>query len=117
MVRIKRGAASLKKRKKVLKQTKGFRWGRKSKYKQAKEALMHSRTYAYRDRKTKKRVFRRSWQSRINSACRKEGLSYSNFINQLKKNSIELDRKILSQLVDSYPEIFKKTVEQAKEAK
>jgi len=114
MARVKRGTAAAKKRRATLKETKGFRWGRKSKYKQAKEALMHSRTYAYRDRKTKKRVFRRSWQSKINSACRREGLSYSRFINLLRKNNIELDRKVLSQLAEDNPEVFKKIVEELK---
>ncbi len=114
MVRVKRGTVTAKKRKKVLKYTKGFRWGRKSKFKQAKEALMHAWTYAFRDRRTKKRNFRRLWQSRINSACRNENISYSEFIGKLKKENIELDRKILSDLADNHPEVFKKIVEKVK---
>lgn len=114
MVRVKRGKTAHKRRKKVLKQTKGFRWGRKSKYKAAKEALMHAQKYSYRDRKTKKREFRKLWQIQINAACRKLGLSYSRFINGLKKNKIEIDRKILADLVKNQPKIFEKIVEKAK---
>ncbi len=114
MVRIKRETIAAKKRKNVLKHTKGFRWGRKSKFKQAKEALLHAWTYAFRDRRTKKRNFRKLWQSRINSACQEKGLNYSQFINSLKKKNIELDRKILSQLSEEYPEIFKKILEESK---
>ncbi len=114
MVRIKRGTTSAKKRRKVLKHTKGFRWGRKSKFKQAKEALMHAWTYAFRDRRTKKRNFRRLWQLKINSACRNEDMNYSKFIGKMKKENIELDRKILSELADNYPETFKKILEKIK---
>jgi len=114
MVRVKRGATAHKRRKKVLKYTKGFRWGRKSKYKAAKEALMHARKYAYRDRRTKKREFRKLWQIQINSACRKQGLSYSRFIHGLKEKKIELDRKVLSELVENNPKIFEKIVEETK---
>ncbi len=114
MVRVKRGATAHKRRKKVLKHTKGFRWGRKSKYKAAKEALMHARKYAYRDRRTKKREFRKLWQIQINSACRKQGLSYSRFIHGLKEKKIEIDRKILAELVKNQPHIFEKIVEETK---
>ena len=114
MARVKRGTTASKKRKNILKHTKGFRWGRKSKFKQAKEALMHAWTYAFRDRRNKKRSFRRLWQSRINSACREKNLSYSVFIGNLKKKNIELDRKILSQLSEKHPEIFEKIAEESK---
>ncbi len=114
MTRVKRGVQKRKRKKKIIKEAKGFKWGRKSKYKAAKEALMHARTYAYRDRRTKKREFRRLWQIRINAACRQEGISYSKFINALKKNKIELDRKILATLAKDHPEIFKKIVEKVK---
>ena len=114
MVRVKRGKAAHKRRKKVLKHTKGFRWGRKSKYKAAKEALMHARKYAYRDRRTKKREFRKLWQIQINSACRKQGLSYSRFIHGLKEKKIEIDRKILAELVKNQLHIFEKIVEETK---
>ena len=108
MVRVKRGKAAHKRRKHLLKYAKGFRWGRKSKYRAAKVALMHAWEYAYRDRKSKKREFRKLWQIQINAACREKGISYSKFINGLKKNKIELDRKILANLVQNHPEILKK---------
>jgi len=114
MVRVKRGKIAHKRRKRVLAQTKGFRWGRKSKYRLAKEALMKAQAYAYRDRKTKKREFRRLWQIQINAACRRVGLSYSKFIHRLKEKKIELDRKILSQLAKSYPQIFEKITKKVK---
>lgn len=113
MVRIKRGTTANKRRKNVLKQTKGFRWGRKSKYRLAKDALYHAQTYAYRDRKAKKREFRRLWQIKINSACREQNISYSRFINGLKKNKIEIDRKILAGLAENYPACFKQLIEKA----
>ena len=115
MVRVKRGKTAHKRRKHLLKYAKGFRWGRKSKYKAAKEALMHARKYAYRDRRVKKREFRKLWQIRINAACRKLGISYSRFIHNLKQKNIELDRKILSTLAKDYPKIFEKIVEEIKE--
>jgi large subunit ribosomal protein L20 len=115
MVRVKRGTTAHKRRKNVLKHTKGFRWGRKSKYKLAKEALLHAWKYAYRDRRTKKRDFRRLWQTRINFACREQDLTYSKFIKLLKDKKIEIDRKILSNLVQENPEIFKKIIEKVKE--
>jgi len=114
MVRVKRGKTAHKRRKSVLKQTKGFRWGRKSKFKAAKDALVHAQKYAYRDRKTKKREFRKLWQIHINAACRNLGLSYSHFIDGLKKNKIEIDRKILSNMVKNQPNIFEKIVEKVK---
>ena len=114
MTRVKRGVQKRKRKKKIIKQAKGYKWSRKSKYRAAKEALMHARSYAYRDRRTKKRDFRRVWQIRINAACREQGISYSKFINVLKKNKIELDRKILSTLAKDHPEIFKKIVEKIK---
>jgi large subunit ribosomal protein L20 len=114
MVRVKRGKIAHKRRKHLLKYAKGFRWGRKTKYRAAKEALYHAWEYAYRDRRTKKRDFRKLWQIQINAACRQQGLSYSKFIAGLKKNKIELDRKILSTLAKTHPEIFKKIVEKVK---
>jgi len=115
MVRVKRGKTAKKRRKRLLKQTKGFRWGRKSKYRTAKEALMHALTYAYRDRRTKKREFRKLWQIQINAAIRPFGLSYSKFIHLLKEKKVELDRKILATLAKEYPKIFEKIVEKVKE--
>ena len=115
MVRVKRGKSAHKRRKHLLKYAKGFRWGRKSKYKLAKDALLHGWKYAYRDRKVKKREFRALWQTQINAACREQGISYSKFIYGLKQKKIELDRKILSGLAQSQPEIFKKILEKVKE--
>ena len=114
MVRVKRGKVRTKKRKKVLKQTKGYKWGRKNLYRKAKEAMYHALSHAYKDRKRKKRDFRRIWQIRINAACQNQDLSYSKFIAGLKKNKIELDRKILSDLVQNHPKIFEKIVEKSK---
>jgi len=114
MVRVKRGTTANKRRKNVLKYTKGFRWGRKSKYKLAKDAMKHAWKWSYRDRKNKKRVFRQLWQVHINAACKKHGISYSRFINALKTNKIEIDRKILSELAQERPEIFDKIVESVK---
>ena len=113
MVRVKRGKIAHKRRKKVLKYTKGFKWGRKSKYKAAKEALMHARKYAYRDRKTKKREFRKLWQIQINAACRKHGISYSKLMHQLKQKNINLDRKILSDLAKNHSKIFEKIIKES----
>ncbi len=103
-----------KKRKHLLKYAKGFRWGRKSKYAAAKDAMYHAWEYAYQGRKQKKRNFRNLWQVQINSACRPEGISYSRFISALKKNKIEINRKVLSDLAQKNPEIFKKIVEKVK---
>jgi large subunit ribosomal protein L20 len=114
MTRVKRGTIANKRRKKIIKQAKGFKWGRKSKYKLAKDALKHAWTHAYTDRKRKKRDFRQLWQIKINAAARKSGLSYSQFINKLKKANIELDRKILASLAKDKPEIFEKIVEKVK---
>jgi len=114
MVRVKRGKAAHKRRKHVLKYAKGFRWGRKTKYRQAKEALYHAWRYAYRDRRNKKRDIRRLWQIQINAVCRQAEISYSKFIAGLKKNKIELDRKILSNLARDHPQIFEKIVGKVK---
>ncbi len=115
MARIKKGTTAHKKRKNVLKDAKGFRWGRKNKFKAAKEALMKAWSYTYRDRKAKKRVMRRMWNLAINTACRKNGTTYREFIYNLKKNDIELDRKVLSTLAKERPETFKKIIEKVKE--
>lgn len=114
MVRIKRGKAARKKKKRLFKQVKGFRWGRKKRLKLAKDALRHAWAHAYRGRKRKKREMRALWQIQINAACRAEGIPYSKFIYSLKKNKVELDRKILSQLAQHHPEIFKKIIEKVK---
>ena len=101
MTRVKRGTTANKRRKKVIKMAKGYKWGRKSKYKAAKDAVRHALTYAYSDRKKKKRNFRQLWNIKINAASRKDGLTYSQFINKLKKANIEVDRKILAYLAET----------------
>lgn len=98
----------------MLKHAKGFLLGRKSKYRLAKQALMKAWTYAYRDRKNKKRNFRQLWQIKIGAACRENGLSYNKFINLLRKKGICLDRKILATLAAEKPSLFKKIIEKAK---
>ncbi|MCX6813436.1 MAG: 50S ribosomal protein L20 [Candidatus Azambacteria bacterium] len=115
MPRVKRGKIALKRREKILKYTKGYKWGRKSKERAAKEALLHAWTHAYRDRRVKKRTARALWQIQLNAAVRQYGLNYSKFINGLKKAKIELDRKVLSQIARQHPEIFKTIIEKVKE--
>jgi large subunit ribosomal protein L20 len=114
MVRVKRGTTAHKRRKHLLKYAKGFRWGRKSKYAAAKDAMYHAWEYAYQGRKQKKRNFRNLWQVQINASAREQGISYSRFISALKKNKIEINRKILADLAQKHPEIFKKIVEKVK---
>jgi large subunit ribosomal protein L20 len=111
MPRVKRGTIAHKRREKILKYTKGFRWGRKSKERAAKEALLHAWTHAFRGRKEKKRVYRQLWNVKINAAVRAEGLTYSKFISALKKKGIVLDRKILADLAENEPAVFKKVLE------
>jgi len=114
MPRTKGGVLTAKKRKKVLAYTKGFRWDRKTKKRAATEALLHAWTHAYRGRKQKKRDYRTLWNVRINAAVREAGMSYSVFINKLKKADIKLDRKILADLARNNPEIFAKVAAKVK---
>lgn len=114
MSRIKRAVQARKHRKNVLKQTKGFKYGRKSKFKLAKDALKHALTYAYRDRKVKKRLNRGFQNIRINALSRENGMTYSRFINALKRNKIELDRKVLAELANEHPKVFIKVLEEVK---
>ncbi len=114
MTRVKRGKIAHKKREKLLKHTKGFRWGRKSKERAAKEALLHAWSRAFKGRKEKKRNFRSLWQVQINAAARNNGLTYSKLINGLKKQNIILDRKILADLAKNEPKVFEKIVEKVK---
>src|SRR3990167_1824866 len=107
MPRVKRGTISVKHRKNVLAQTKGFRWGGKSKERTAKVRLLKAGVHAFQDRRKKKRNFRKLWQIKINAAARAEGLSYSVFIDKLKKAKIELDRKVMAQMAENYPQAFK----------
>ncbi len=110
MPRVKRGTIAHKKREKTLKLTKGYRWGRKSKERAAKEALLHALSRSFRGRKEKKRTFRTLWNVKVNAAVRPEGLSYSKFIAALKKKKIALDRKILADLAEHDPKVFKEVV-------
>ncbi len=110
MTRVKRGVIKNKKRKNVLVQTKGFRFGRSTKEAQAKEALMHAGAYSFAHRRDKKGDARRLWQVRINAAIRPLGMSYSKFIGALKAKNVLVDRKILSTLAQSNPETFERVV-------
>ncbi|MFH1643471.1 MAG: 50S ribosomal protein L20 [Patescibacteria group bacterium] len=114
MTRVKRGTIARKRRKNILENTKGYQWGRKSKFRAAKEALLHAWTNMFRDRKKKKRVFRSLWQIKINAASRKLGLSYNKLIHGMKEKNIELDRKVLAEIVESQPQAFEKIVEKVK---
>src|ERR671932_2690354 len=106
MPRVKRSVHARKKRRKVLKEARGY-WGLKhSSYRRAKEQVEHSLVYAYRDRKAKKRNFRRLWITRINAAARQHDLSYNQFVAGCKKASIELDRKVLADLAVADPVAF-----------
>lgn len=114
MTRIKRGVQANKKRKNILKKTKGYKYGRKNKVRLAKNAWIKAKTYAYRDRRTKKRNMRSLWNIKINAGARENGISYSKLINGLKKNKIELDRKILATLAENDKQSFKAVVEAVK---
>ncbi|MBI2451244.1 MAG: 50S ribosomal protein L20 [Parcubacteria group bacterium] len=111
MSRVKRGVITKKRHKKILSQTKGYKWRRKSVIKLAKEALLHAGRHMYRGRKEKKRVNRRLWQIKINAASRESSLSYNKLISGLKKKGVKLDRKILADIGANHPEVFKKIVE------
>jgi len=114
MAKAKHSVATRKRKKRLLKKAKGF-WGDRSKqYQQARRALMHALVYAYRDRRVKKREFRRLWIARINAACRAYGITYSAFMNGLKKAKVSLDRKILADLAVKDNKAFEKLVEIAK---
>ena len=116
MPRVKTGVVRRKRHKRILKQAKGFFSGRRKHFRKAKEQLEHSMAYAYRDRKQNKREFRKLWIIRINAACRLNGLSYSVFINGLKKAGIELDRKILADMAMNDSAAFSAVVIAAKAA-
>ena len=114
MPRVVNGTISRKRRKKILKMAKGYRSVRSTAFRKAREAVEHGLSYAYRDRKNRKREFRRLWIARINAAVRAEGMSYSQFIHGLKKADIQLDRKILSDLAINNQETFKSLTETAR---
>jgi large subunit ribosomal protein L20 len=116
MARVKRSVPSRKKRRKVLDEARGYFGQKHVSYRKAKEQLLKSDSYAYRDRKARKRVFRRLWILRINAAARREGLSYNQFVAGCKKAEIGLDRKVLADLAVNDPPAFAKVAEQAKAA-
>lgn len=111
MTRVKRGVIAHKRREKTLRYTKGFKWGRKSKERAAHEALFHAWSYQFKSRKLKKRDFRKQWQTTVGAALSEKGISYSKFMGMLKKKKVELDRKILAELAERYPDVFSKIVE------
>jgi large subunit ribosomal protein L20 len=117
MARTKTGTTRRKRHKKVLKQTKGFRMTKSRLYKVAHEALLRAGQYAYIGRKRRKRDLRKLWIQRINAACRQYGLSYSQFINQLKKADIQLNRKMLADLAVNDRKAFQAVVDKARLAK
>ena len=117
MPRVRRGTKKRERRSKILKLAKGY-WGARSRnYRTAKEAVERALLYAYRDRRTRKRDFRRLWIIRIKAAAENNGLSYSRFIHGLKELNIELDRKILADLAVNSPQIFIEIVQKVKGAK
>ncbi len=116
MPRVKRGVTAHARHKKVIKQAKGYRGRRKNVYRVAKQAVQRAGQYAYRDRRQRKRQFRALWIVRINAAAREVGLSYSRFMDGLKKASIELDRKILADIAVHDKEAFSTLADKAKAA-
>ncbi|HEY2816721.1 MAG TPA: 50S ribosomal protein L20 [Casimicrobiaceae bacterium] len=114
MPRVKRGVTARARHKKVLAQSKGYRGRRSNVYKIAKQAVMKAGQYQYRDRRQRKREFRVLWIARINAAVRELGMSYSTFINGLKKAAIDIDRKVLADLAVHDKSAFTKIAEQAK---
>lgn len=113
MTRVKRGTTSLKHRRNVLKQTKGYRFGRRNKEKEAKQAIMRAGVHAYTHRRDKKGDFRKLWNIKINAGTRSLGTTYSRLIGALKKKSIGLNRKMLADLAENKPDIFEKVIQEA----
>jgi large subunit ribosomal protein L20 len=116
MTRVKRSVHARKKRRAVLERTKGYRGGAHSSYRRAKEALLKADSYAYRDRRNRKRDFRRLWIARINAAARQNGMSYSELMHGLKLAGVELDRKMLADIAVRDAETFRRFAERAREA-
>lgn len=110
MPRVKGGTTALKRRRSTLSKVKGYRFGRSTKKRQAREAIVHAGMHAFAHRRDKKNDFRRLWSVQINAAVRKLGLSYSAFIGLLKKKDVKLDRKILAGLAEHNPESFERVV-------
>jgi large subunit ribosomal protein L20 len=116
MPRVRKGSARRKAKKRLFREARGNRGGRGKLLRTVKETVIRSRAYAYRDRRTKKRVFRRLWITRLTAACRQRGVRYSEFINQLHSAGIELDRKTLSEIAISHPWVFDEIVAAASSA-
>ena len=112
-MRVKRGVPARAKHKKILKAVKGMQHYRRRSFRMAKQAVIKALSYAYRDRRNKKRDFRSLWISRINTAARQNGTTYGQLINGIKKNGIELDRKVLAELAVNEPEAFAEVVKAA----
>ncbi|MDP2705103.1 MAG: 50S ribosomal protein L20 [Patescibacteria group bacterium] len=110
MTRVKKGVHALKRRRNILEQTKGYRFGRSTKEREAKTAISHAGSYAFAHRRTKKREARRTWNIKIGAQARTFNLSYSKFIGALKKKNISIDRKVLAHLAENEPETFKRLV-------
>ncbi len=114
MARVKGAMNTRKRHKKILKLAKGYRGAKSKLFRTANQAVMKSLSYAYRDRKQKKRNFRQLWIARISAAAKMNGLNYSKFMNGLKKNGIEINRKMLAEIAVSDPAAFAKLVEKVK---
>lgn len=114
MTRVKRGMSHVKRRKNLLEDAKGFRWNRKNLFREAKQAVIKAGSYAYRDRRVKKRTMRKLWITRLNIAVREFGLKYSSFIRTLADKNITVDRKVMSQLAMENPAIFAKFIEKVR---
>jgi len=112
MARVK--SPSARKHKKIRKEAKGKRQARRTRIKAAKEAILHAGQYAYVSRRLKKRDFRKLWIMRLNAAVREKGITYSQFINKLKQNKVEIDRKVLADLAINHPEIFSELIKDIK---
>ena len=117
MTRVKRSIHARKKRRAVLARAKGYRGEKHSSYRRAKEQVMKSDAYAYRDRRNRKRDFRRLWIVRINAAARREGLTYSGLISGLRESGVEVNRKMLADIAVRDPETFRRFAERAKQAR
>lgn len=114
MTRIKRGTAHVKRRNNLLEDAKGYRWNRKNLFREAKQAVIKAGTYAYRDRRAKKRTMRRLWITRLNIAVRELGMKYSQLISTMTAKKIEIDRKVMSQMAVENPAEFQKLIEKIK---
>lgn len=114
MSRVKRGVTASKRRKTILEKAKGYKWRRKSHYRAAKEAVIKAGKYSYRDRRTKKRVNRRLWITRLNNAVREHGITYRELIHLQKTHNNELDRKVLSEMAINDPQVFAQIIAELK---